>query len=154
MEVIALRGAPNQGKSETINIVYQYILLFGYKQVPGHFEVLNKDLKDFIDVVEKDGVKIGIVSMGDYEKTDNEYSISRLLEILFNAGCQRAICGCTINPRQPTEEAVKKYSHIFINKTQASDDGNQRIVNGKDAETLYKLATLDLNLDVLFKKPH
>jgi len=41
MDIIALRGDENEGNSETLNIVYQLLLLFGYKQVPVHFRELG-----------------------------------------------------------------------------------------------------------------
>lgn len=130
-----MRGQPNKGKSETINIVYQYMLLFGYIQVPGNFGMGNPVQKDFIDILEKKNLKVGIFSMGDYAIGPD--SVANLLKRLLNAGCDKAICACTIKPG--TEKAVMAYPHIFINKRLGTNSSNERIVNGEDAEDIYKL---------------
>jgi hypothetical protein len=136
MDVIALRGQKNNGKSETINIVYQYLLLFGYRQVPGHFRILgNAANRDFFDVLEKKNDLIGIFSMGDYSTGPD--SVANLLYALFQVGCKKAVCACTI--QVGTEKAVRAYSHIFINKKVAGVNSIERIVNGEDAEDIYKL---------------
>ena len=56
MEVIALQGHSNSGKSETINIVYQLLLQNGYTQVRGQFigPLGNPAMRDFLDVLQKD----------------------------------------------------------------------------------------------------
>jgi ribosome biogenesis GTPase A len=52
MEIIALLGNSNVGKSETINFAYQLMLQNGYRQVTGNFKKLdNPIMRDFIDVL-------------------------------------------------------------------------------------------------------
>lgn len=136
MDVIALRGQVNRGKSETISIVYQHMLLFGYTQIPGHFRVLgNVKYRDFIDVLEKKNVKIGIFSMGDYSTGPD--SVANLLKALLLVGCKKTVCACTI--KVGTEKAVKSYPYKFINKKVVLVNSIERIANGEDAEDLYKL---------------
>lgn len=43
MEVIALQGNPDVGKTTTLNIVYQLLLQAGYTQVAGKFKDLSND---------------------------------------------------------------------------------------------------------------
>lgn len=137
MEIIALEGSSNIGKSETINIVYQLMLWHGYTQVPGHFKVLgNPTMRDFIDVLEKDGQKIGIVSQGDYQRGPD--SLKNHLLALQLAGCVKAVCACTTKPG--TLAAVSSYPiHHFVTKTPTLILALQRIDNGHDAGVIYKL---------------
>jgi hypothetical protein len=135
MDVIALLGDSNRGKSETINIVYQLMLLFGYKQVLGHFRPLgNQTQKDFIDVLEKKGHRIGIATMGDYAPP-NADSLFALLTELQIAGCKKAVCAC-----RPGKIAtsIKSFSPLFVDKT-VSHEPEHRIRNGEDGELIYKL---------------
>lgn len=143
MDIIALRGSTNVGKSETLNIVYQFMLLFGYTQVSGHFRVLgNPANKDCIDILEKKGIRIGIVMMGDYEKPNAEApqqdTIPGLLTYLQNNGCVKAICACN-NSLKNALIFIQTYNHIFINKTITNNPAEQRIINGEDADKIYKL---------------
>lgn len=47
MDVIALTGGSNVGKTQTLNIVYSLLLANGYTQVVGHFyDHSNNDLMD------------------------------------------------------------------------------------------------------------
>jgi hypothetical protein len=140
MEIISLRGNSDVGKSETLNLVYQLMLLFGYTQAPSgprHFEVLHSSQKDFIDILEKKGQKIGIVTMGDHPKGNN--SVSTFLSYLELQGCDKAICACNIN-KPGTVQAIIAYPiHYIIDKTTTSAHNEQRIKNGEDAEKIYKL---------------
>jgi len=91
MKVIALKGKSNVGKSETVNIVYQFLLSEGFQQMPGIFSVCgNPAMRDFIDVLEKDGVKVGIVSQGDYVR-----ELKKHLHLFKTSECVIAICACT-----------------------------------------------------------
>lgn len=138
MKVIALTGNTNVGKSTTLNIVYQYLLLFGYTQVAGHFRELGDSKnKDFIDIVEKKGKKVGIATMGDYGSGSGD-SVQNLLIDLAAQGCDVAICACNNNLPAAISHINTYPHHIFINKIVASSLAQQRIENGADAELIYK----------------
>jgi len=64
MEVIALRGKHDSGKSETLRIVYQMLRANGYTQVPGHFISYSAD-NDLYDLLTNGKQIVGIVSRGD-----------------------------------------------------------------------------------------
>lgn len=134
MKVIALRGDKNTGKSHTINIVYQFLLKDKWLQVQGHFRVLgNPTYEDIIDILEKDGILLGIIGMGDYIRTDG--SLAKLIKELELKGCHIVICSCRNNPK--IEIAVSQYqNHFFIDKTPSTGENNNRIVNGFDAERI------------------
>lgn len=139
MEVIALHGPSNKGKSETLNIVYQLMLLYGYTQVPGHFRILGNPVqKDFIDILEKDGKCYGIATMGDYARKPNE-CVKDLLHYLNSQGCHKAICACNDN-LLGTVNAVKAYAHTLYPKTNVTPHEHlYRIINHQDALHIYSL---------------
>ncbi|MEG0928740.1 hypothetical protein [Chryseobacterium sp.] len=132
MKVIALSGAKDTGKSHTVNIAYTFLLRDGYVQVPGNFRVLgNSNNKDFTDILEKEGKKVGFVGMGDYVNGAGK-SLKSLLEELELKGCDTALCAARDNPK--ILAAVQAYSHhIIIQKTLSTGDVSHRIVNTNDA---------------------
>ncbi|MEZ4931694.1 MAG: hypothetical protein R2788_06220 [Saprospiraceae bacterium] len=135
MRVIALKGDGNVGKSETINIVYQLLLYNGFEQVLGCFrECGNSAMRDFIDVLEKDNVRVGVVSHGDY--AIGKDSLKRHLAALEYFNCNVAICACTI--KRGTIAAVEAYSErVFIEKIKSPSKGLQRVENGNKAVEIY-----------------
>lgn len=142
MEVIALRGQSDKGKSETLNIVYQLMLQFGYLQTPpgpAHFRMLgNLVQRDFIDILERKGKKVGIATMGDYGGNATE-SVKNLLAYLDSQGCDVAVCACRIGIASILNAVVKYPIHHFIDKTVTSNPHEERIKNAEDAEKIYKL---------------
>lgn len=132
MRVIALVGAENTGKSHTINLVYAFLLREGFVQIPGHFRVLgNPRFEDFIDILEKDGKRIGFVGMGDYIIGEGK-SLKSLLDELMQNQCHLGVCACRDNPK--ILSAVLSYSsHLIFQKTNSTSEENNRIVNVRDA---------------------
>lgn len=135
MKVIALSGAVDTGKSHVINIVYTFLLRNGYTQIPGYFRELgNPAYEDFIDILEKEGKKVGFVGMGDYI-TGVGRGLKNLLEELKTKGCDVAVCACRDNPK--IIAAVTAYlTHDIVNKTLSTGRENDRIVNVADALTM------------------
>jgi len=148
MEIIVLKGKSNTGKSETLNIVYQLMLLFGYSQVPGHFRVLgNSQNHDCIDILKKNGVRVGIFTMGDYGDYE-EYPkevilgdiVQDLIKYLESNGCAKAVIACNTELIEALEFIGNYTPHIHIvDKQKTPDESLMRIINEKDAEILYKL---------------
>jgi hypothetical protein len=140
-KIIALRGDSDRGKSKTLNIVYQYLLLFGYGQVPKYFDVLgNHDQYDFIDMVERKGVKVGIATMGDYEngvQRNKKYSVESLIDYLVAEGCDIVVCAVNSGLTRAISH-ISSYPHEFVDKTVSVSDDEERIKNGEDAENIYK----------------
>ena len=142
MDIIALTGKSSCGKSETLNIVYQFLLKEGYIQVQNgvHFEVLgNPKQRDFIDILENGNKKVGIVTPGDYP----DFSVRTNLLILEKAGCNIAITACTTDNQNPILQLNKYYpNNIKILKTLATIDSQERIANNLDAQTIFNLLTI------------
>lgn len=143
MQVIALKGRRNCGKSHTLNIVYQLLLNDGYTQVAGHFKELGEQKQeDFLDILEKDGQRIGFATMGDYSEDNKEKvddSIKELLKTLENAGCEVAICACSTHIKGTLQEIEAYPNHIIINKKLTSIKSEYRIKNGEDARKFFAL---------------
>lgn len=142
MRVIALLGGVNTGKSHTINIVYQLLLLNHYVQVPGHFRELgNPDFEDIIDVLQNTtfGKRVGIVGMGDYPPGHGAAGLDSLLSELQVAGCNIAVCACTDKPA--IKAAVTAYPvHQWVDKTLVGKkESAYRLVNNFDAVRIYHL---------------
>jgi hypothetical protein len=135
MDVIALRGIHDTGKSETINMIYQNLLRNGYQQVPRCFQNLGGH-NDFLDIIENGTKKIGIVSMGDIANRLSQYLLD-----FNNANCQISICAC--RSRGATVQAVMQYpQHQFIPKTvlQINSTRQQQLtVNQQDADRIIAL---------------
>ncbi|MBO6494815.1 MAG: hypothetical protein JJ978_04545 [Roseivirga sp.] len=137
MKVIALRGDQNTGKSHTINAVYTLLLNQGYKPVPGSFRTLNHKFFDAFDILEKNGLKVGIIGMGDYVRKAGS-SVKDLLAQQFQNGCHVVICTC--RPNKSMENSIRAYQpHHFVDKTRSLGDWNHRMVNLADANSLISL---------------
>jgi hypothetical protein len=137
MNVIALRGNVDTGKSHVINIVYQFALKSGWKQVPGHFRILgNPKFEDIIDILSKDDRLLGFIGAGDYQIGD--IGVGNLLKELYNKGCDVVVCSCRTNHK--IEKAISNYTnHTWVQKTLSTGKENDRIVNGIDAKTIFNL---------------
>lgn len=144
MEVIVLKGDSKKGKTETLTIVYQAMLLFGYTQVPGHYKKLGSaDSKDFRDILEKNGTKIGIATLGDYDEYSTDVPIGETVQDLIfylqNNWCSKVICVCN-NELQKAITFIQNFPQVhLITKTVAGSASSQRLRNSEDAERLYHL---------------
>lgn len=142
MEIIALKGNSDCGKSKTLNIAYQFLLLFGYTQVLGHYRQLgNPNQYDFLDIIEKKGLKVGFVTMGDYQNTSKKFahdSVENLINYLIASGCDKIVCGVNTNLTHAINH-ISTFKHTFIDKTITVLHSEQRFKNGEDAEKIYKL---------------
>jgi hypothetical protein len=145
MYVIALSGKENSGKSQTLNIVFNLLLLDGYKQVenlPPPFRrksLGTVEQKDFTDVVQKNGKIIGIATMGDYYSKpghNNPDTIKSLLRALFDAGCTTAICACREDEAVNREE-LADFPNIIFKKSTSNEQWEQWIKNNSDAQSIF-----------------
>jgi hypothetical protein len=141
-EIIALRGNSDNGKSKTLNIVYQYLLMFGFAQIPGKFRPLgDRSQYDFIDILEKKGLKVGIATMGDYQITVRRNpvdSVENLIDYLAAEGCDKIVCAVNIGLNNALNH-ISSHKHSFVDKIISPTDDLERIKNGEDAEQIYKL---------------
>ena len=136
MKLIVLKGEPDAGKTVTINYVYNKLRGQGYIESSKN---VFKDLEngDFLTVLEKENVKLGVISQGDYAKGD--CSVKKHLESLENQSCSIVICAQTIGEnKEKIQKAIDTYSHkeiVTISKIQDYKKRAQEI-NGKVIEIL------------------
>lgn len=136
MKLIVLKGEPDAGKTVTINYVYNKLRGQGYIESSKN---VFKDLEngDFLTVLEKENVKLGVISQGDYAKGD--CSVKKHLESLENQSCSIVICAQTIGEnKEEIQKTIDKYSQkeiVTISKIQDYKKRAQEI-NGKVIEIL------------------
>jgi len=135
MKLIVLKGKPDAGKTVTINYVYNKLRGKGY--IESSVDAF-KDLEngDFLTVLEKEGVKLGVVSQGDYAETEN--SVENHLKKLESKECLITICAQTIgNDKEGIRKTIEKYSPeiVTISKERACKKRAEE-VNDKVKEIL------------------
>jgi hypothetical protein len=129
MEIIALRGQDNTGKTTTLKIVFEKLKAQGFQPMNDFEEDLENG--DFLWVLEKDGRKVGLVTQGDYAQ--GEYSVKNHLSKLERAGCDTAICACTTG-KLGIQRSIDAYAiHDYVDKTQEAE------VNEADANKVMAL---------------
>ncbi len=125
MKVIALIGESNSGKTTTLTMVYELLVSEKWDEDHGKRKELNNG--DFLTVLEKDNVKIGLVTQGDYAKTVEEsLPVWKYLEKLDNYGCSIAVCACTTGPsKNRIKTHIDKYNPHYITKTELPNNKNK-----------------------------
>ena len=133
MKLIVLKGEPDAGKTVTINYVYNKLRGEGYIESSKN---VFKDLEngDFLTVLEKENVKLGVISQGDYPNSVESY-----LKKLENKKCSIVICAQTIGEgKEEIQKTIDKYSEkeiVSISKIKGYKKRVQEI-NNKVTEIL------------------
>jgi hypothetical protein len=143
MKIIALKGPSNSGKTETLNTVFQLLLLFGYSQISDSFKHLgHKSTHDFLDILERKGRRIGICTMGDHQKYSRGVNsgeiVQDLIQLLQEKECSVIICACNKDLTKAIA-FIQSYPHEFVDKYITINESEQRLRNEEDAEMIYKL---------------
>lgn len=122
MEIIALRGPDNTGKTTTLKIVFEKLKEDGF-QLKSEEDLENGD---FLRVLEKDGRKVGLVTHGDYAR--GGYSVKKHLSKLESAGCDTAICACTTGEgKSRIQRWIDSYAiQDYVDKTKVDDESLHR----------------------------
>jgi len=131
MEIIALRGPDNTGKTTTLKIVFEKLKAQGFQPMKDFEEDLGNG--DSLWVLEKDGRKVGLVTQGDYAVKG--YSVKNHLRKLESAGCDTAICACTTGEgKSRIQRSIDAYViHDYVDKTQETDELSCDQANEEDA---------------------
>ena len=85
-KIIALRGRGDIGKTATINLIPGILIEQGWTRI---MRDMHGNRIDFIDVYEKDGIKLGVASAGD-----NYREVNIAMVVLVAEGCTIIICAC------------------------------------------------------------
>lgn len=143
MEVIALRGPKDTGKTTTLNIVFEKLKAQGFQPMKDLKENLGNG--DFLWVLEKDGRKVGLVTQGDHAVKG--YSVKNHLRKLESAGCDTAICACTTG-KLGIQRSIDAYAiHDYVDKTQGTDELSCDQANEEDANKVMTQGTDKLSYD-------
>ncbi|MCQ2974137.1 MAG: hypothetical protein MJ211_04935 [Bacteroidales bacterium] len=136
MIVIGLKGDSNQGKTTTLKIVYQ-LLKFENEFEYHSFQFLG-DYKDFRDILQIRGYKVGIVSQGDNVRDGKKnLSVDSHLRYFENEECDIVICACSIKGRkQEPQKDIEKFEHIIIDKNKDEENKDEE---NKDEENKDKV---------------
>ena len=135
-KIIALRGKGGSGKTTTINLLPSILNNHGYSQVENMYQSHGAD---FLDIFEKNGIKVGITSSGDSFDL-----VKDRLDDLVKESCDVCICACRTFDRRPpgTNAATKRYSDYktyYLEKEYASDSLARSKANASDAQKLYEM---------------
>lgn len=133
MRIIALRGGSSCGKTATINLVHDRVLLNG--GVSTCKTKVGGDIRDFSDVVNYKGKRVAFYSMGDlaYATID---AINK-----YNAiGVDVLVIASNIKFVRPIQ-LIMTFTHNLVIKTVASprNTSNNNIANTTDANTIFGL---------------
>ena len=107
MELIVLKGNANVGKTATINYVYNELIKRGWEQV--YYEEISHG--DFLAVLKKNEIILGIVSQGDYVRGCN--SLQNHLDRLKEKDCSKVICAQT-QSKVSLPKVINKYENTPI----------------------------------------
>lgn len=133
MKIIVLQGMPSNGKTTTINIVWDLLIKNGGKSLNKHS--YGGDQNDFIDTVLWKSQKIGLLSMGDTSTL-----IAKEIRNFDSQNCDVVVCALSINNEKVrANNAINMYNNTRINKTVAQDKINESAANIADAQTIYNL---------------
>jgi len=84
--IFALQGRANSGKTTSIILLHDMLIGEGWSVVPG----MRKNFgPDFLDVFEKDGIRLGITSIGD-----KYHDVVAKLKELIEKQCELIFCAC------------------------------------------------------------
>lgn len=145
MRVIALKGRPNCGKTQTLTIVHSILIESGGVQVPNAYVDLGNE--DFLDVLKFQDLRVGIVTQGDYAIRSN--SVKNHLQKLKLCNCDVAICACTEGKtKEKIKEAIETFPcHTHIQKIPSDTIEFERTDNEKCAKTIVDIV---INLQKTF----
>ncbi len=137
-KVIFIRGSGCVGKSTSIRYAYGELIGLGAKQLPDYFYGAGKD---FLDILELRGFKIGIWSGGDVARI-----LRMRLKTLKQERCDVIVCAChpgrKEGQRGKTEQAIRDtlrgYRAIPIDKSHAASKSKQDEENRQSATEIVR----------------
>ncbi len=133
MRIIVLQGMPNNGKTTTINLVWNMLCTNG--GVSTNRQPYGGDPNDFMDTILWNNLRIGILSMGDMSTP-----ISHEIWNFNNQKCDVVICALsTNNPQVRANNAINSFTNTRLNKTIANAQLSEQQANTSDAQTIYNL---------------
>lgn len=134
MRIIALQGMPDIGKTSTLNLVYDMLVLNG-GGVSTIRQPLGGDPRDFSDIVVRGTQRIAFFTMGDY----STYLANAIYDY-DRQGCDVLVCALsTNNAKVRANNALNQFNTTRINKTIAPNGTSELATNTADAQTIFNL---------------
>ena len=126
MEIIALEGLSNTGKTTTIGLLYQMLLNNG--GIPTNKQQLGRDPNDFSDIViNYKNLKIAIFTMGD-----NSNAISQAIVNYNNLNCDFFVCSLSTGTSKiRANNRLNQYRNIRVQKTVVSQSITEKAKTNK-----------------------
>lgn len=133
MRIIALRGGDSCGKTETINLVYDRVILNGGTST--NKQQVGGDIRDFSDVENYKGQTVAFYSMGDLA-----YATIGAINKYDALGIDVLIIASNIKFVKPIQLIIT-FAHNLVIKTIASPKNtvNNIIANTTDANIIFGL---------------
>jgi hypothetical protein len=135
--IIALKGRSNSGKSRTIRLLHNLLLLQNdYRLVHSTLRDERDERRDFNSTFSKEDKLIGLTSWGDTYDLVHSH-----LQELLNENCNVCVCACRTYDRVPpgTNAAIREFQNYqaqFIEKTIDRNVATQNETNTQDAHLL------------------
>lgn len=147
MKIIALVGKSDTGKTTTLNNVYIDLLSQGY--VTRFYNQVGAFKEDFKAILVKDGVKIGIATVGDFAigKKVNQLESKRgcrtaieYIEEFAQEDCHKVICAISlgVNKEENIREVLPPFNYI-VSKSETPNEFLFDSINREDKKTILTL---------------
>lgn len=116
--ILALQGEPHTGKSTTIGLLYDHMVLNDYIVLLPRRRYNGNPSHDFIVILEKKKKKIGIMTYGDSPSL-----IKNKIKVFIDLNCDIIVCACHFSGK--TVETIRNipgFEYRFIQKSDSNDD--------------------------------
>lgn len=134
MRIVVLQGMPNNGKTLTLNEVWNVLCNTGGGNSTNR-QTLGGDPNDFSDIVIRGQQRIAFYTMGDYSTP-----LANAIYDYDRQGCDVMVCALSTNsPKIRANNALNHFGATRINKTPAPNAATEQTVNAADAQTIYNL---------------
>lgn len=126
---------PNTGKTSTLILVYDMVVLNGGGVSTKRQVIGNPTQNDFSDIVLRGKQKIAFYTMGDY----SNYLAKAILNYALQ-NCNVLVCSLSTNkPNIRANNALNQFSTTRINKTVAPNKSAELASNTEDGNTVFSL---------------
>ncbi len=145
MKVIALTSGTNNGKTNTLKLLYNLLLLDGFQQDSSNFWLVGPKLKlsyDIRTVLIWNGLKLGLMTRGDITR-----DLEGDLKHLESLDCQLVICASRKWKSWSVKEVFPNTS--YVPKTKRTSPAAMYAANAIDAQQLKDLVKAELTRMIL-----
>jgi hypothetical protein len=121
MKIIVLAGPNSCGKTTSLNIVYNLLIAQGCTST--NRQQLGSNPQDFSDIVNWNGKRISIFTMGDYSG-----DLIKAVDDYAKQNCDVMICACNTRLVKP----FKSFAQYNMRRVDTAVEHNPSLRNAKD----------------------